>query len=131
MKQISRIFSSKAAFPKTADQKALERQRSDMDSFMLSFSTHEVIMETIRKTLFEIYKARNMSGILLRGLRVEDFGAIKDNWTGTFEERISLLVPLLSSVPLLDLEVDGYAIDSKMRWKRSSTGLPETVCAFE
>jgi hypothetical protein len=89
MKQISRIFGAKTAFPKSADQKALERQKSDMDSFMLSFSTHEVIMETIRKTLFEIYKARNMSGILLRGLRVDDFGTPKDGWTGTFEERIS------------------------------------------
>lgn len=97
MKHISQIAQrlipgkSHGSFPKTADQKALERQRGEMDSFMLSFSTHEAICESIRRTLFEIYKARNMSGMLLRELRVEDFAQLKDGFKGTFEQRISEL----------------------------------------
>ncbi|KAG8797478.1 hypothetical protein FRB91_009297 [Serendipita sp. 411] len=78
------------SFPKTADQKALEKQKGEMDSFMLSFSTHEQIMESLQRALFEIYKARNLSGMLIREFRVEEFLASKDNWKGTFEDRISL-----------------------------------------
>jgi hypothetical protein len=96
MKQLSqiksKIFTNKAAFPKTQDQKNLERQRSELDAFMLSFSTHEVIVESIRRTLFEIYKSRNLSGIHIRDLRVDDFFHLKDGWHGSFEERINVLV---------------------------------------
>jgi len=102
MKQLSqiknKIFTSKAAFPKTADQKNLERQRGELDSFMLSFSTHEAIVESIQKTLFEIYKSRNMSGIHIRDMRVEDFAQTKDAWRGTFEERINALEDELNNV---------------------------------
>lgn len=94
MKQLSqiknKIFTNKGAFPKTQDQKNLERQKGELDSFMLSFSTHEAIVDSIQRTLFEIYKARNISGIHIRDLRVEDFFQLKDNWHGTFEERISV-----------------------------------------
>jgi hypothetical protein len=85
----SKIFASKSAFPKTQDQKTLEKQKSDMDSFMLSFSSHESIVDSVQKTLFEIYKARNLSGLLIREMRVEDFYQLKDGWRGTFEQRIS------------------------------------------
>ncbi|KAG8808246.1 hypothetical protein FRC17_004033, partial [Serendipita sp. 399] len=96
MKHLSQIknkimHSSSSSFPKTPDQKALERQRGEMDSFMLSFSTHEMIMESLQKGLFEVYKARNLSGMLIREFRVEEFAQLKDGWTGTFQERITLL----------------------------------------
>lgn len=94
----SKIFSSKSAFPKTQDQKTLEKQKGDMDSFMLSFSSHESIVESVQKTLFEIYKARNLSGLLIREMRVEDFYTLKDSWRGTFEQRVSFLEEEMANV---------------------------------
>lgn len=86
----NKIFTNKSAFPKSQDQKNLERQKSELDSFMLSFSTHDAILESVRKSLFEVYKARNHSGIHIRDLRIEDFYKLKDGWHGTFTERINL-----------------------------------------
>lgn len=88
----SKIFTSKTSFPKTQDQKTLERQKGELDSFMLSFSTHDAIIETVHKTLFEIFKARNLSGMHIRDLRVEDFSTLKDGWRGTFGDRTTLCV---------------------------------------
>ena len=86
----SKIFTSKPSFPKTQDQKTLERQKGELDSFMLSFSTHEAIIDSVHKTLFEIFKARNLSGMHIRDLRVEDFYKLKDNWVGSFGDRTTL-----------------------------------------
>jgi hypothetical protein len=88
----NKVFTNKAAFPKTQDQKTLERQKGELDSFMLSFSSHEQIVESIHKTLFEIFKARNLSGMPIRDLRVEDFAGLKDGWKGTFGDRTTLCV---------------------------------------
>lgn len=90
MKQIAKLFNNKSPFPKTQDQKNLERQKGEMESFMMSFSTHEFILETVQKTLFEIYKARNLQGIHIRDLPVEDYFRMKDGWMGSFADRISL-----------------------------------------
>ncbi|KIM32178.1 hypothetical protein M408DRAFT_326828 [Serendipita vermifera MAFF 305830] len=87
----SKIFTNKPSFPKTQDQKTLERQKGELDSFMLSFSTHDAIIETVHKTLFEIFKARNMSGMPIRDLRIDDFATLKDGWNGTFGDRTTLL----------------------------------------
>lgn len=49
-------------------------------------------METIQKSLLEVYKARNISGILIRDLSIDDYFRLKDGWTGSFAERIDLYV---------------------------------------
>src|SRR5262245_41875710 len=95
MKHLSKLFQNKPVFPKTTDQKNLERQKGEMESFQMSFSSHEFIIETVQKTLFEIFKARNLSGIPLRDLAVEDYYRLKDGWLGTFGERIEMQVALL------------------------------------
>jgi len=86
----NKVFSNKPSFPKTQDQKTLERQKGELDSFMLSFSSHEAIVEAIHRTLFEIFKARNLSGMLIRDLRVEHFVSLKDGWVGTFGDRTTM-----------------------------------------
>jgi hypothetical protein len=86
----NKVFTNKPTFPKTQDQKTLERQKGELDSFMLSFSSHEQIVEAIHKTLFEIFKARNLSGMPIRDLRVDDFAGLKDGWRGTFGDRTTL-----------------------------------------
>jgi hypothetical protein len=104
MKHLSQIANKvftpnkSSAFPKSQDQKTLERQRGELDSFMLSFSSHEQIVEAIHKTLFEIFKARNLSGMGIRDLRVEDFVGLKDGWRGTFGDRTTLWVPVVYSL---------------------------------
>lgn len=102
MKHISqiknKIFTGKNAFPRTQDQKNLEKQKGELDSFMLSFSTHEAIIESVQKSLFEIYKARNMSGIHIREFRVEDFYKLKDGFRGTFEERVNVLEEEINAI---------------------------------
>jgi hypothetical protein len=100
----NKVFTHKPAssFPKSQDQKTLERQKGELDSFMLSFSSHEQIVEAIHKTLFEIFKARNLSGMPIRDLRVDEFNAgLKDGWRGTFGDRTTLLEGEI------DLVIDG------------------------